>query len=213
MKSMLGVRNLVQSVALRVRERTARAGNNLLKGYPAVTRWNVARMLVMGALFAAGAVMYLNMASEGKADIPIAAQNAEGTLANDAASHIGLLNDDDEWRHGAPSIDKASEESMLALSRRISPEVIEVYQRIDDEWRYGPPNINKIEATSARPISRRISPEVLEMYQRIDDEWRYGPPSISKIEAASVLTISRRISPEVLEMYQRVDDQWRYGPP
>lgn len=176
MKSMLRIRNLAQSVASRVKKRMSRAGNNLLRDYPAFTRWNVARILVMGVLFSAGAVMYLNMASEGKADIPIAAQYAEGTLANDAASHIGLLNDDDNWRHGPPSIEKAPEESVLAIARRASPEVLEMYQRIDDEWRHGPQNINKIEAASARPISRRISPEVLEMYQRVDDEWRYSLP-------------------------------------
>jgi hypothetical protein len=153
MKSMLRIRKLVQSVAPQVRERMWRAGNNLLKGYPAFTRWNVARMLVMGVLFSAGAVMYLNMASEGKADVPTTVQNMEAKPGIDSARYLRQLNNDDDWRHGPPAIEKASEESVLAISRRISPEVLEMYQRIDDEWRHGPPYIEKIDAASARPTS------------------------------------------------------------
>ena len=107
---------------------------SILKGYPLVTKWNLAQGLTVGFLLSVGAAMYFNLASEGAAINPAAEHNRESTAVKIAPTYKGYPIDDDEWRFGPPYI----EDFQAASVRPTSGKSVEIYPG-DDEWVYGPP--------------------------------------------------------------------------
>lgn len=142
MKPTGKIGRLVRFSILTVKLGMAQASSLRFAGSPALTKWNFVRVLAMGALISAGAMMYFNLASEGAISVSTADLEQGAAPSKDVSTYRGRSIDDDEWKFDSPYYDdfRTSGEANPSYEQQRSADSIqerlEVQQVLEDMRQY-----------------------------------------------------------------------------